>query len=292
MNTKGSLSTKRIVLRADILGYCMGVRRAVQMAEKALDDYPHKTVYTLGPLIHNNQVLDVLSSKGLTVLSQDDIEAFCNKDSVVIIRAHGVEPKVVEKLKTSGCIIIDATCPRVLSNQLRAVKFSKQGYYIILAGDIGHGEVTSIAGHAGNTCIIVKNEIDAQTLPMYPQKAILISQTTLSREEYDSIANILKEKIPDLLIFNTICPATIERQESLIRVAKQVQGILVIGGKHSANTRRLCNIAREHVSLASLIETADEIPPVFFTLDSIGITAGASTPDEVINAVEQRLLST
>lgn len=289
MNTHGDLYMKRIVLRADILGYCMGVRRAVQAAEKTLAEYPHKKVFTLGPLIHNNQTLEKLQSKGLTILSKTDIASLCTKDAVVIIRAHGVEPKVLESLKQTGCIIIDATCPRVLSNQMRAQKFSSQQVSVILAGDQNHGEIESIAGHAPN-CIIVKNEVEANALPVYPEKAILISQTTISREEYNRIAEVLEDKIPDLQVFDTICPATIERQLSLKKLAADVQGILVIGGKHSANTNRLFHIAKEKVKHAALIETADEIPSEFFTLESVGITAGASTPDEVIDAVEQRLL--
>ncbi len=291
MSTDIPSSKNRTVVRADILGYCMGVRRAVQTAEKALYEHPGKQVFTLGPLIHNNQALEILASKGLRVLSQDDIESLCNKETVVIIRAHGVEPLVMERLEKTGCLIINATCPRVLSNQYRAKKFSSQQLTVILAGDKGHGEVTSIAGHAPHNCIIVKNEADALSLSGYPQKAILISQTTISRDEYECIANVLKEKIPELQVFDTICPATIERQQSLNEIASKVEGILVIGGKHSANTSRLFHIAKERVKHAALIETAGEIPPVFFTLQSVGITAGTSTPDEIIDEVEARLLS-
>jgi len=291
MSTDISSSKNRIVIRADILGYCMGVRRAVKTAEKALRDFPGKTVFTLGPLIHNNQALEMLSAKGLNVLLEKDIETLCNTDSVVIVRTHGIEPAVMDRLEKTGCCIINATCPRVLSNQYRARKFSEQKYCIILAGDIGHGEVISIAGHAQGNCIIVKNEAAALSLSEYPQKAILISQTTISREEYERITGILKNKIPSLQVFDTICPATVERQQSLLTIAEKVQGILVIGGKHSSNTSRLFTAAKEKVPYTALIETADEIPEVFFTLDSVGITAGASTPDEIIDAVEQRLLS-
>lgn len=291
MTTDISTSKKNIVLRADILGYCMGVRRAVQTAEKALTENPGKKVFTLGPLIHNNQALEILAAKGLKVLSQDDIETLCNKDTVVIIRAHGVEPSVMDRLEKTGCLIINATCPRVLSNQYRAKKFSSQHLFVFLAGDKDHGEVTSIAGHAPGNCIIVKNEADALSLSEYPKQAILISQTTISREEYNRIARALQTKIPDLQVFDTICPATIERQQSLHEIASKVEGILVIGGKHSANTSRLFHAAKERVKYAALIETADEIPSIFFSLQSVGITAGASTPDEIIDAVENRLLS-
>lgn len=291
MNSTPSDSKNRTVIRASVLGYCMGVRRAVQTAEKALNENPGKTVFTLGPLIHNNQALEILGTKGLRVLSQDDIESLCNKETVVIIRAHGVAPVVMDRLEKTGCLIINATCPRVLSNQYRAKKFSSQDLKVILAGDKDHGEVTSIAGHAVDNCIIVKNEADALSLPEYPQKAVLISQTTISREEYKRIAEGLKTKIHDLQIFDTICPATIERQQSLSHIASQVEGILVIGGKHSANTSRLFHLAEEKVQHAALIEKADEIPDIFFTLTRVGITAGASTPDEIIDEVEARLLS-
>lgn len=293
------------VIRADILGYCMGVRRAMEIAEGAvqgidfpLDNSPKKRVFTFGPLIHNKSALETLEKKGLAVLDDSEIGILSSHDTV-IIRAHGVPPEIRKKIENTGATIIDATCPRVLSSQKRAGDFGKKGYTIILAGDKNHGEVAGIAGcaiNAGGECIVVENAADALALENLPQKAILISQTTISRKEYDNIAEVLQNRIDNLQVFNTICPATSERQKSLEELAKNVQGILVIGGKNSANTIRLFMMAEEYCkndnykcSIACHIERPEEIPEDFFHLDTVGLTAGASTPDNIIEQVEDVL---
>lgn len=290
MNTDIEPIKTRTIIRSEILGYCMGVRRAVQIAESALKDNPEKKVYTLGPLIHNNQALEMLENKGLSVLLSDSIETLCNEQSVVIIRAHGVPPQTMKRLNKTGCLIINATCPRVLANQHRAKKYFSHDYTVFLAGDKDHGEVKGIAGHAQGRCIIVKNKEDVESLQNYPQKSVLIGQTTISYSEYDEIAKALKDKIPSLEVFDTICPATVERQDALKDLAQKVDGILVIGGKHSANTQRLYTLSSSLVKNTVLIENADEIPASFFTLERVGLTAGASTPDEIIDKIENCLL--
>lgn len=299
------------VIRADILGYCMGVRRAVEAVENALADYDGRRVYTLGPLIHNKTALDSLAARGVQVLDAEDMHRVQSGD-VVVIRAHGVPPAVRAQLAARGCTVIDATCPRVLLSQRRAADFAAKGYTVVIAGDKNHGEVTGIAGYAADPatgesrCLLVENREDAQRLVAAlteraraagaPQvkavqqvKAVLISQTTISRSEYDAIAGVLRAGITDLRVFNTICPATMERQKALRDLCVQVDGVLVVGGKNSANTSRLLMSARELCRRAALIETADEIPPDFRSLDRIGLTAGASTPDAVIDAVEASL---
>lgn len=283
------------------MGYCMGVRRAMEVAEDAVRANAVRTnadrdaaqlrtiVYTYGPIIHNPVALARLEREGVVVLGKDGAplpDDFFG--ATVIIRAHGIPPAEREELVTRHATIVDATCPRVLSSQKRAKRYHDAGYAVILAGDRNHGEIAGIAGYAPG-CIVLENREDAERLGVYPEKAALISQTTIKQSEYDAIASFLSLKIPDLKVFNTICPATQERQNALADLAGKVEGILVIGGKASANTQRLFNTALAITGKAWHIETPDEIPEEVFSLNSVGLTAGASTPDEVITAVEQAL---
>lgn len=279
----------RRIIRADIMGYCMGVRRAVEAAEQALLDNPLRPVYTYGPLIHNPSALERLSKAGVVIVGpgyNSVPENFSGKS--VIIRAHGIPPIEKEALLKRKALIVDATCPRVLSSQKRAKSYFDKGYTVILAGDRNHGEISGIAGYAPG-CILLESREDAEAITKWPEKAVLISQTTIKQTEYDSIADVLLSHIPNLIVLDTICPATVERQKALTELARLVEGILVVGGKESANTKRLFHSAKQLCSLSWHVETAEDIPQKVFELSCIGITAGASTPDEVIDAVEQAL---
>ncbi|MDR3283788.1 MAG: 4-hydroxy-3-methylbut-2-enyl diphosphate reductase [Treponema sp.] len=282
-----------IVVRAKVLGYCFGVRRAVDMAVKAAAQYPRQPIYTYGPLIHNPQALDFLKDRGITVLDDESPQAepVRVQGAVVIIRAHGVPPEIRQRLEEQGARIVDATCPRVVKSQKLAAQFSASGYTVIIAGDTDHGEVAGIAGFAPG-CVIVENPGEAELLAKSarcPQKAALIAQTTISQGEYDAIALALLPAIPDLRVCATICPAATERQQALEELCGQVDGVLVIGGRSSANTRRLLSTAQKRCALSALIESPDEIPERFFSLPRTGITAGASTPDEIIEQTAARL---
>ena len=297
------------IIKADIMGYCMGVRRAVDNAEKAIKDFPHKNIYTLGPLIHNQNALDNLEQKGVRVLKlQNDKFSFdIDENSVVIVRAHGVAPQIIKLLEKTGCTIINATCPRVLSNQKRAADFAKRQFAVIIAGDKNHGEVTGLEGFVKefcSECYVIENTKDAEILSnqicqnssINKENIVLLSQTTISATEYESIGKVLKEKFPSIQILNTICPATTERQEALKKLCAQVDGVVVIGGKSSANTCRLFSMAQDfsenpeyRCKFACHIENPCELPKEFFSLEVVGLTAGASTPDEVILSVEKSL---
>lgn len=288
------------LIRAEVLGYCMGVRRAMSAAQKALQKYPDSSVYSLGPLIHNKTALENLTSRGLSILDDGDFESFCapcreRKHSVVIIRAHGTTPEVREKLKKTGALVIDATCPRVLANQRIVKKYAEKAYLIIIAGDKNHGEVSALIGEAraaGAEYRIVQNPQEAAALadePFFLQsRAVLISQTTIRTEEYKGIKDILCAAGTGINVFDTICPAAEERQKALRALCKQADGIVVVGGKESANTKRLFQTAASLCAHAVHIERADELPDFFRSLDKVGITAGASTPDEIIRDVENR----
>lgn len=279
------------VVRAEVLGFCFGVRRAVEEAKKALCENT-STVYSLGPLIHNESVLEKLGKSGLKIINEENINQIKN-ESIVIIRAHGVEPSVISQLKNKNCKIIDATCPRVKANQKMVQKYSSNNNHVILTGDMNHGEVKGIAGYAGENFHLIQNPEEAKRLELkdYAEKEIiLLSQTTFSGTEFEEIETILKKKYPSLTVKNTICPATNERQQALIDLCKNVNGILVIGGKSSANTKRLFQIARDNCKNAALIQNKDDIPSIFYTLETVGLTAGASTPDDIIEEVENTLL--
>ena len=274
------------VIKASVLGFCFGVRRAVEYADKALEENPTKKVYSLGPLIHNEIVLQKLQKKGLIIVEEDSLEKI-EAESIVIIRAHGVSPSVTKKLEDKNCTVINATCPRVNASQKMVLKNTLEGKTVFLTGDSNHGEVKGIAGYAGDNFVLLQSESDAQNLEGNENPAILISQTTFSPLQFEKISEILKKKFKNLTICNTICPATKERQDALINLCSQVCGVLVVGGKNSANTIRLFQTAEKHCKNAAHIQNANEIPKAFFDFEKVGITAGASTPDEIISQVEK-----
>lgn len=227
----------------------------------------------------------------MNVLCEDDIKNI-NEGDAVVIRAHGTTARNIELLKERGALIVDATCPRVKQSQRRVEEWSKKGYDIIIAGDKNHGEVKSLEGFfdssKGGKLFVVQSSDEAENIPQR-EKTALISQTTFSPQKYDSIIHIIQEKDPDAVIFNSICRATLERQESLEELAKKVEAVLVVGGKQSANTRQLKELALKFCPHVELIEDESEIPQEFYSYSKVGITAGASTPLFSVEAVEAKL---
>ena len=279
------------IIRASVLGFCFGVRRAVDLAEKALCENKGKKVYSLGPLIHNESALAELNKKGLEIIEEDDVESIPS-DSVVILRAHGVAPVIFNILEQKKCKIIDATCPRVKASQKMVEKYTYDDDFVIISGDKNHGEMKGIAGYAGSSFAQIQDveEADQLDFSLFEGKnVILMSQTTYSVNEFAKIEQALRSKIKNLAVMNTICPATNERQTALLELCKKVDGVLVIGGKNSANTKRLYQTAQKYCQKAAHIQNAEKIPEEFFALEKVGITAGASTPDEIIDGVEESL---
>ena len=279
------------IIRASVLGFCFGVRRAVELAEKALAENPDKKVYSLGPLIHNENALRALEAKGLHIVKETEIEAL-ERGSVVIIRAHGVAPSVTDALEKRGCQIIDATCPRVKASQKMVERYSSENDYVVLTGDRNHGEVIGIAGYAGENFSQLQDFEEAKDFEIADEEnknVILLSQTTYSPKEFEKIESLFRSKFRNFAVMNTICPATNERQQALIELCSKVDGVLVVGGKNSANTKRLFQTAEANCKHAAHIQSAADIPSDFLSLTRIGITAGASTPDEIIEEVERRL---
>lgn len=300
------------IIRAKILGFCAGVRRAVLAADKALSDNERRgargRVYTLGPLIHNPAALQKLAERDLKILSEDEIGSL-SQDDTVIIRAHGVPPETESALMQKKAAVINATCPLVTKSQATAAEHAGKGYVIFFAGDKNHGEVIGIEGCARKAAdnarrplhfILIKDagelrdsikSLESAGVLSQSTKIVLLSQTTFSIETFDRLRNELSARFPGAKIISSICPATHERQESLAELCSQTDGVIVIGGKTSANTNRLFRTASKLSRNAALIEIPDEIPGEFFSLKKVGITAGASTPDDIIRAVEERLMS-
>jgi 4-hydroxy-3-methylbut-2-enyl diphosphate reductase len=284
------------VIRAKTLGFCMGVRRAVELAYTAASAC---RVYTLGPLIHNPQVLEELKRRGVETLNEENLPKDLHGASV-IIRAHGVSPQTESELHRRGAQIIDATCLRVKSSQLKAAAFAEAGYRLFLAGEEHHAEIAGIKAYAGaGFYAVAGNAASAETLAarLYAEdqsagtrtKTALIGQTTISAEEYRDIGGAIARFFPDLEIAQTICAATRERQEGLREILDRVGAVIIAGGKDSANTRRLLAIAETSGKPCALVETAADIPPDFFSFNTVGLASGASTPDGVIDEAERVL---
>ena len=295
------------IIRAKILGFCAGVRRAVNAAEKALSENAGGQVYTLGPLIHNPVALEELSKRNLKILSETDIARLREGDTV-LIRAHGVPPETEHAIREKGANVVNATCPLVTKSQKTAADYAAKGYIIFFAGDKNHGEVVGIEGYAKKAAseagknlhfLLIKDaeelksalsELSEKNLLSPSSKVILLSQTTFSIKIFELLKTELKKAVPHAEVVSSICPATYERQDSLVSLCAEVDGVIVIGGRTSANTNRLFVTANSLCKKAVLIEKPEEIPAVFFSLQTVGITAGASTPDSTIQEVEERLL--
>ena len=291
------------VIRAKILGFCMGVRRAVETAwrESTHTDAPPpacRRVYTLGPLIHNPAVLKALEGRGVRTLKEGELAP---ENSTVIIRAHGISPAVEAELARQGLRVLDATCPHVKLSQTKARSFAERGYRIFLAGEEDHAEIEGIRGYIEAACVSQLRAIAVSTpkeagkaaLELFREepgaKTVLIGQTTFSSEEFRIVGAAIKEFFPDLEIVDTICGATADRQEALRELCGQVDALIIAGGRESANTRRLLSLARELGKPAWLVETPEDLPPEIFTYESVGLSAGASTPDSIIAGIEDAL---
>jgi len=272
------------VVIAKKAGFCMGVRRAVDLTLDLVNkDEPN--ISTFGPLIHNPQVLEVLQDKGVGILSKIPIAA----SGTVIIRAHGVPPSQKEQLKESGLVVKDATCPRVLKVQAIINKHRKLGKTTVIIGDRNHAEVDGLMGYAGPDCHVVSNESEAAALTL-TTPYIIVCQTTQDERVFDKITNIITSHCPGGEVFNTICDSTHRRQEEVRKLCEQVEAVVVVGGKTSANTTRLAEIATGLGRRVFLIESEEELDEAGLRdFDCVGVTAGASTPTWMINRVVRAL---
>lgn len=265
-------------------GFCFGVEKAVKTTLHTLDENKYN-VFSLGPIIHNKQVINLLESKGLKIINNiKDV----NKGKV-IIRSHGVPLDVYSYAKKIGLELIDCTCPFVRNVQKKANEFFNNGYTIVVIGDPKHPEVIGINGWCNNKAIIVNSENDINLVPLC-DKLCIVSQTTITLEKFKKLSQLVKQKGKSVKIFNTICNATNIRQESTKEIAKKVDVMIVIGGHHSSNTRKLAEISKEYCPNVYHIETLNELPiDKLKSFKTIGVTAGASTPDWIIKDVVKKL---
>lgn len=274
---------KRKVILAESAGFCFGVQRAVDQTTKIQKEYGKK-IYTLGPLIHNNDVVKFLENNEVFSISLDEITNL-SKGDAVIIRSHGVSKEVMDLLESKGLIIIDATCPFVTNIQKKVNKYSKEGYQIVILGDKDHPEVIGINGWCNNSAIITK---DGEFHGRIPNKVCVVSQTTEKEENWVNTIKNLSVITKELLAFNTICAATEVRQKGVLELSKTVDLMIIVGGKNSSNTTKLYQIAKTNCDRTIHIENSSELPKEIIndkTISKIGITAGASTPDWIINEV-------
>jgi small subunit ribosomal protein S1 len=268
------------ILLAESAGFCFGVKRAVDEALNIKKSYS-KRIYTLGPLIHNNDVVNLLKENDIYPIDLNNISDLQEGD-VVIIRSHGVPENVYSELKSKSLVIIDATCPYVSNIQKKAKKYHDIGYTIVIVGDNEHPEVIGINGWCDNKAIISK---DGSNLNNLPNKVCVVSQTTEKQENWQKVLNIIIKSCKEIVAFNTICNATDVRQSSAEELSAKVDAMIVIGGRNSSNTTKLYEICKKNCDYTIHIENSGEIPDDIINsknIKKIGVTAGASTPDWII----------
>ena len=271
------------ILLATSAGFCMGVRRAVEMVMDAPGKH-EGPMYTYGPLIHNKQVLDLLAEKGITVMH--DIPE--SGSGTVLIRAHGVPLEAKKRLIHAGFRVLDATCPRVIRVQSIIRKHAKQGYESIIIGDRDHPEVVGLLGYTAGRGHVVSGMEELQALPAF-DRAILVSQTTQNTRFFDAVRSYIRQHHPHYRVFDTICDSTERRQAEVQQLASDADAILVVGDRASGNTRRLVEIAASTGKPSYHVETEADIENLdlreIASSRRIGITAGASTPNWIIKRV-------
>jgi len=271
------------VILADKAGFCFGVQRAISTAFKAAGK---GNVYCLGPLIHNPQEVSRLRDAGVQTVK--DFSGLRSGDSL-IIRSHGVPPAVLASAREKGLTIIDLTCPFVAKAQQHAQSLSREGYRVVVVGEKTHPEVQSILGYAGENSAVVERPEDIDQLGLQGRLGV-VAQTTQSYGNFSEIVLRLLRLSNELKVFNTICSSTKERQDATRALASRVDVMIVVGGRNSANTSRLVSLSREAGKPTYHVEVVDEIRSEWLTgARTVGVTAGASTPGWVIDAVVERL---
>ncbi len=266
-------------------GFCFGVKRAIQKAFETAGG--QGKVFSLGPLIHNPQAVERLRNRGVRVIGEP---AEAEAGSVVIVRSHGVSPDVERRLSEKGVTIVDATCPFVKKAQNHAVRLRENGYQVVIVGERDHPEVMGIRGYAGEDALVIGPDDNPELLG-FRGKVGIIAQTTQSLTVLQNVVSAAVAQASTVKVHNTICDATRQRQRESIALAGDVDVMLVVGGKNSANTKRLKTLCEEKGVRAFHVETADEIDTAWFnpTDRTVGITAGASTPEWIIEDVRRRM---
>ena len=273
---------------AKTAGFCFGVKRAVEKVYEQIGK-TEKPIYTYGPIIHNEQVVGDLQEKGVEVI--DTLEELRTiRDAVVVIRSHGVGKDVYDILKENGVEIVDATCPYVKKIHRIVEKQTAEGRRVLIVGSEDHPEVQGIKGWGDERTKVIENMDDFRRLELPDdEKLCIVSQTTFNYKKFQDLVEKISKTRYDITVLNTICNATQERQVEAMRIASQVDVMLVIGGKHSSNTQKLYDICRKECKNTYYIQTLGDFnPECISSVRSVGITAGASTPNNIIEEVHTK----
>lgn len=281
--------SKRTVTVAESAGFCFGVKRAVNMVyeEAAHADLP---IYTYGPIIHNEEVVKDLESKGVRVVRKLSELAELPKGKI-IIRSHGISRLERERMEESGFSVMDATCPFVQKIHRFVEKYSGEGYAVVIAGDENHPEVQGIIGWAVGRTYTVLEASDLDNLPVPAgAKVCLVAQTTFNYNKFQELVEIIEKKGYDIIVLNTICNATEVRQTEARTIACQSEAMIVIGDKHSSNTQKLFEICESACANTYYIQTSNDMDyHKLRSINNVGITAGASTPNNIIEEVSKNV---
>jgi 4-hydroxy-3-methylbut-2-enyl diphosphate reductase len=275
------------VLLADEYGFCFGVERAVDMVEDALQE--GETVRSLGPLIHNEQEMARLGEHGVTTISEP---IQIGRNETAVIRAHGVTPQVQKELEEKAAKVVDATCPFVTRVQKLAARAAEQDRHVIIVGSPDHPEMIGVKGYAPDHAFVIRDETEVATLPRL-RNPLVVSQTTIKAKTFFDTAEAIKTKTDDeVQIVNTICSATRDRQDAARALAGMVDAFYIIGGRHSSNSVKLLAVCKEQCEKSFLIETEEEIDARdIIGAERVGVTAGASTPEWLIQKIVKHLES-
>ncbi|MEQ1642308.1 MAG: 4-hydroxy-3-methylbut-2-enyl diphosphate reductase [Pyrinomonadaceae bacterium] len=273
------------VLLADEYGFCFGVERAVDMVEEAVA--AGETVRSLGPLIHNKQEMQRLAHDGVTTI---DSPVQITRGETAVIRAHGVTPQVQKELEEKASKVVDATCPFVTRVQKLAARAAADDRHVVIIGAPDHPEMIGVKGYAPDHAFIIRDESELDLLPRL-RRPLVVSQTTIKSKTFFDTAEAIKTKTDDQVeIVNTICSATRDRQEAARALAGMVDAFYIIGGRHSSNSVKLLAVCKEQCEKSFLIETEEEIDPSdLIGAKKVGVTAGASTPEWLIQKIVKHL---
>ncbi len=274
------------VLLAEEYGFCFGVERAVEMVEEAVHEGA-RPIRSVGPLIHNAQEMERLGAQGVSTI---DTPEEADGDTIAVIRAHGVTPQVQRDLEHRAAKVIDATCPFVTRVQHLAERAARQGRDVVVAGNPDHPEMIGVVGYAPNNTYVVRDAGEVANLPEL-RSPLVVSQTTIKLKTFLEVAEAVRAKADaEPQVVNTICSATRDRQDAARALAGQVDAFYVIGGRHSSNSVKLLAVCQEQCAKSFLIETPAEINPADLeNVKRVGVTAGASTPNWLIDQVVERL---
>lgn len=276
---------------AKTAGFCFGVKRAVDTVYQQIEQYRGEKIFTYGPIIHNEEVIRDLRSHGVEVLNDEEELKTADAD-VVVIRSHGVAKYIYDILEERGITCVDATCPFVKKIHKIVAEKSAEGSYIVIVGNGEHPEVQGIRGWAGEQVTVVQTQEDAERfeLPDKDQKVCIVAQTTFNYNKFKELVEIISKKRYDIVVLNTICNATKERQTEARQIAARVDAMVVIGDKRSSNTQKLFEICKEECLNTYYIQTLDDLDiNQLRSVESVGITAGASTPNKIIEEVQNNV---